>query len=407
MKNCTLLIKHGNLFQIGNDLDIAISGDRILQIGRNLNYPDVPYIDASNRLISASFVDSHTHLDKALSAVELNAEGLGEAIAQSRAFQDSVPLEKVRENVKERASQILRWEASHGSCAIKSHVLMDEKWGMEALYALNELKEEYKDLIRVLNITPYHPEYDKEWRAAASSGEIDFIAGYPGCLGTDTYAEEADEMFALAEQYDLPLDLHVNEADAADLRAFEYVLKKTEETGLGNRVTCGHVTGMNAVSDEQAAEDIAWAKELGINIITLPSCNMYLMGRNDHQPIRRGLTRVTEFLKAGVNISYASDNIRDHFRPYGNGNMCEEALFTAQCIQYGTTRELTEVLKMGTENPAKNCLLKDYGLKEGCIADLMIFREPTVNQAIISNSPRLFVLKNGKVIARDGALLDL
>lgn len=405
METCSLLIKNGNLFQLGDNLDIAIRGDRIIKIGKDLDIAAAETINAAGHLISSSFVDSHTHLDKALSAIELNAEGLGEAIAQSNAFQDSVPMDQVRENVKARASQVLDWEAAAGSCAIKSHVLLDEKWGMEALYALNELKDAYKDKINVLNITPYDPLYDKEWRAAATAGEIDFIAGYPGCLGTDTYAEETDLLFSLAMEYDLPLDLHVNEADAADLRAFEYILKKVKETGLGNRVTCGHVTGMNAVSDEQAGEDIALARELNINIITLPSCNMYLMGRNDHQPIRRGLTRVREFLKAGVNISYASDNIRDHFRPYGNGDMLEEALFTAQCIQYGTTSELTEILKMGTINPARNCLLKDYGLKEGCIADLVIFREPTVNTAIISNHPRSYVLKNGKIIARDGILL--
>ena len=174
---------------------------------------------------------------------------------------------------------------------------------------------------------------------------------------------------------------------------------------MGNRVTCGLVTGMNAVPDDQAARDIALAAETGINIITLPSCNMYLMGRNDHQPIRRGITRVHEFLEAGVNIAYASDNIRDHFRPFGNGDMLEEALFTAQCVQYGTVRQLNRIFEMGTINPARNCLLSDYGLNEGCRADLVIFREPNAAQAIISQHPRTHVIKDGKLIAKDGALL--
>ena len=206
-------------------------------------------------------------------------------------------------------------------------------------------------------------------------------------------------------EYDLPLDLHVNEADAPDLRCFEYVINKTLETGLKGRVTCGHVTGMNAVPDEQAAEDIAIAKEAGVNIITLPSCNMYLMGRDDKQPVRRGLTRVHEFLEAGVNISFASDNIRDHFRPFGNGDMLEEALFTAQCIQYGTVEQLRKVFAMGTINPAANCLLKDYGLKSGCNASFNLFREKTVNDAIISQHPRTHVFHNGKLIAKNGLLL--
>lgn len=405
MQHFDYLIKDVSLVSGETGFDVAVKDGKIAEIARGIAGSADEVIDAAGRLAAPAFVDSHTHLDKAMSAQNFDANGLGEAIGQSRAFQDSVPIDKVRDNVKDRASIVLDWEAANGTCAIKSHVLLDEKWGMEALYALNELKEEYKDKIQVLNITPYDPAFDKEWREAASNGQIDFIAGYPGLLGGDDYAAETDFLFDLAMEYDLPLDLHVNEADAPDLRCFEYVINKTLETGLKGRVTCGHVTGMNAVPDEQAAEDIAIAKEAGVNIITLPSCNMYLMGRDDKQPVRRGLTRVHEFLEAGVNISFASDNIRDHFRPFGNGDMLEEALFTAQCIQYGTVEQLRKVFAMGTINPAANCLLKDYGLKSGCNASFNLFREKTVNDAIISQHPRTHVFHNGKLIAKNGLLL--
>ena len=402
MPDYDLKIKNGNLFEAGDGLDIAIKDGRIAAIGKALPGEGTVEIDAAGSLVGPSFIDSHTHLDKAMSAIDLDADGLGDAIEQSIVFENSIPIEEAAENIKERGRIMLDWEYQNGSCAIKTHVRVDPIWGMEALHATNDLKEEYKGKLDLINITPYDPAYDASWRDAARNGEIDFIAGYPGLMGSDTYAEDTDLLFDLAMQYDLPLDLHVNEADAADLRCFEYVLKKTKETGLNERVTCGHVTGMNAVSDEQAAADIALAKELNINIITLPSCNMYLMGRNDHEPIRRGLTRVREFLEAGVNIAYASDNIRDHFRPFGNGDMLEEALFTAQCIQFGTVKQLNTIYRMGTYNAAKNCLRKDYGLSIGCLADLVIFKEPTAAQAIISQNPRRFVIKDGVIVAKKG-----
>ena len=75
------------------------------------------------------------------------------------------------------------------------------------------------------------------------------------------------------------------------------------------------------------------------------------------------------------------------------------------CIQYGTTSQLETVFRMGTYNAAKNCLLKDYGLAEGCRADLTIFREHSAAQAVISQHPRCFVIKDGKVIAKNGELI--
>jgi len=257
MSHYDILIKNGNLFDVGNELDVAISGGKIVSIGKDLSATADTVIDATGKLVAPSFVDSHTHLDKALSAVDLDAPGLAAAVEQAAQFQASVSKEEACENIKARTRVILDWEAANGSCAVKSHVRLDEAWGAEGLRAMVELKEEYRGIIDVINITPYDPSCDKEWREAAEKGLIDFIAGYPGLYGSDAYAEEADPMFELAAQYNLPLDLHINEFDGPDARCFEYVLNKSMEMGLGERLTCGHVTSLAAVSDEEAARLIA------------------------------------------------------------------------------------------------------------------------------------------------------
>ena len=132
---------------------------------------------------------------------------------------------------------------------------------------------------------------------------------------------------------------------------------------------------------------------------------MYLMGRNDHQPIRRGVTRVDELLRAGVNVSVASDNIRDPYRPFGNGDLLEEALFAAQVLQYGTRKQLEETLRMVTTRPARNALLSGYGLAEGCRADLVVIDALTAREAVISGAQRLYVFKEGRLTARNGQVV--
>jgi cytosine/adenosine deaminase-related metal-dependent hydrolase len=212
--------------------------------------------------------------------------------------------------------------------------------------------------------------------------------------------EYIDTIFDLALKNNLPIDFHVDESDEPEVTTLDYIAEKTIATGMEGKVTAGHCTSLAAVSDKIAEKVIAQCAEAGLHIVTLPSCNLYLMGRKDKQPIRRGVTRVKDFLKAGVNIAYASDNIRDPFRPYGNADMLEEGLLTAQVLQMGTPSELETVFRMGTYNPAKILGLKNYGTQVGCKADLVLLEAASPSEALISQATKAYVFKNGKPVAK-------
>ncbi|MCI6257256.1 MAG: amidohydrolase family protein [Clostridiales bacterium] len=403
MDTCEVLIRNANVFDVGKGLDIAVRDGKIVQIGPDLPMTAPTELRADNKLVVPGFVESHTHLDKSFTAVDEDTPNLQEAYGIFTRYLAKIPPEGMVEDIKARSRRVLDWELASGASAVKSHVLVCPQWGMGSLQAINELKEEYRGRLDLYNITQWTPEYDREFRAAAKAGEIDFIAGYP--LFTDDPMGNIDQVFALAEEYGLPLDLHIDERDEPDISCFLSVIEHTKRYHMEGRVTCGHVTALCAVEDEPAHRAICEAVEAGINIITLPSCNMFLMGRKDKQPIRRGVTRVDEFLKAGANVAVASDNVRDPYRPFGNGDLLEEALFAAQVLQYGTADQLDEVMRMITTRPARNTMIPDYGLAQGCRADLVILDAPTAKEAIISQSERLYVLKGGKIVVKDGRIL--
>lgn len=403
MDTCEVLIRNANVFDVGKGLDIAVRDGKIVQIGPDLPMTASTELRADNKLVVPGFVESHTHLDKSFTAVDEDTPNLQEAYGIFARYLARIPPEGMVEDIKVRSRRVLDWELASGASAVKSHVLVCPQWGMGSLQAINELKEEYRGRLDLYNITQWTPEYDREFRAAAKAGEIDFIAGYP--LFTDDPMGNIDQVFALAEEYGLPLDLHIDERDEPDISCFLSVIEHTRRYHMEGRVTCGHVTALCAVEDEPAHRAICEAVEAGINIITLPSCNMFLMGRKDKQPIRRGVTRVDEFLKAGANVAVASDNVRDPYRPFGNGDLLEEALFAAQVLQYGTADQLDEVMRMITTRPARNTMIPDYGLAQGCRADLVILDAPTAKEAIISQSERLYVLKGGKIVVKDGRIL--
>lgn len=403
-----LLIKKAKLENENELKDIGILNGKIAEIGT-----DIPEnmgketILANGRLVTNGFVDSHMHFDKTMSMGEVETKTLDEAIEEFTKYCTSMDCVEWKADIKRRARDAARQSVQAGTTTLRTHVNIEAGTDLYGVEALNELKEELKDYvdIKITSLPSFYDgreAQDKRFELldlACRKGMLDFLGGAP--FLHDNWEELTEKTFALAVKYNLPIDFHVNESDLPDVRNFEQIADLTIRYGYQGRVSCGHVTALNAVDEETAARVIGKAKLADLNIITLPSCNLYLMGRIDKQPIRRGTTRIREFIEAGVNISYASDNIRDVFRPIGNGDMLEEGLLTAQVAQMVTKSDLETVFKMGTVNPAKALLLEEYGMEVGKQADLLIFDSESVASALMNQATRNYVIKKGKVVARN------
>ena len=392
-----LLLKNARLSGRTEPTDVLIRDGRIAAIQTEADGAGAAVYDCGGRLLMPSFIDPHTHLDKAFLETPREAEGLMDAVFLTMDYQKSVPAGQIQADVLRRGARVLDMELQNGSALVRSHVSVDEIWGMEAFYASCELRRRYAGRVDVQLSVPFNAAFEGAWDEAVRAGEIDYIAGYP-TVTPDPHAA-VDELFRLAEKYALPLDLHVDESDAADISCFRYVLEKTIRHGMQGRVNCSHVTALAAVPDAEAEEAIALCARAGVSVIALPSCNMFLMGRGDRGLVRRGVTRIAELEQAGVNVAIASDNIRDPFRPFGNGDPLEEALLACQILSRGTERGFRSVLDMITVNAARTSGRPDADLSVGRRADVVLLDAPDVKQAVIENAARLLVVKDGRVVA--------
>lgn len=403
-----LLIKNANAYNIGKNKDIGIKDGKILDIGDNIPVDGaLETIEANGNLVTPGFVDSHMHFDKVFTLGKKDCKTLDAAIEEFEDYFNNIDSSKWKADVKRRAKMAARYVVKYGTTSLRTHVNIEAGIDLKSIEAINEIRDELKDYvdIKITSLPSFFDEPENHIKRlelveyAAKNSMIDFLGGALNLH--DNWEDLTLRMFDIAIRYDLPLDFHVNESDFPDVRHFEQIADLTIKHGYEGRVSCGHVTALNAVDDETAKRVIEKSRKADLNIITLPSCNLYLMGREDKQPIRRGVTRIKEFLDAGVNISYASDNIRDPFRPIGNGDMLEEGLLTAQVAQMVTKSDLETVFKMGTFNPAKALLLDNYGLEVGKNADLVIFDSSNVADALISQATRKYVIKGGKIVAKN------
>jgi cytosine deaminase len=105
--------------------------------------------------------------------------------------------------------------------------------------------------------------------------------------------------------------------------------------------------------------------------------------------------------KAGVNVCLGSNNIRNAFTPYGNGDIFQIAMLAIPTAHLGGADDLPGVLPMITYNPAKALELEGYGLTAGCHADMVLLDTKRVVDAIIDLPEKLYVIKRGNIVVEN------
>ena len=120
----------------------------------------------------------------------------------------------------------------------------------------------------------------------------------------------------------------------------------------------------------------------------------------------RPVPPIKPLLERGIRVCCGNDGIRDTWGPYGNGDMLERAMLIGYRGNYRRDEELAFTLDLVTTNAAKVLGLEDCGLRVGGPADLVVVEADTVAEAVATRPGRKMVIKAGRVVARDGALVS-
>lgn len=217
---------------------------------------------------------------------------------------------------------------------------------------------------------------------------------------------QVKRVLELAQARGLDVDLHVDESDNPEDRMLPMVAQEALDLGYDGRLTCDHCCSLAVQSEEQQEKTIALVKAAGINIISLPLCNLYLQDRQPraaaHQapektPFWRGITLVHELKAAGVPVAFASDNCRDPFFGFGDHDMLEvwrESVRIAHLDQpYG------DWPRSVTQTPAELMGFDNIGrIGAGLSADLILFQGRGFSELLSRSQHDRIVLRRGKPI---------
>ena len=364
---------------------------------------DVDTIDAQQQLVMAPLVDPHIHLDAVLTAgePEWNMSGtLFEGIERWGQRKATITFE----DTKLRALKTLDMLIEHGIQHVRTHVDVTDP-SLTAMRAMLEVKEEIKDKVN-LQIVAFPQEGIESFKNGRALMEeavklgADVVGGIPHFEYTrEKGVSSVHFLMDLAEKYNCLVDVHCDEIDDPASRFLEVLADEAHVRGMGERVTASHTTAMGSYDNAYCYKLFRLLKRSKINFISCPTESIHLQGRFDSYPKRRGLTRVPEIDRAGMNICFAQDSIRDPWYPVGNGNIIrilDAGLHICHMLGY---EDLQRCLDFVSYNSAKTlCLGDQYGIEVGRPASFIIVPAKNDYEVVANQTKAILSVRNGKII---------
>ncbi|HTQ33267.1 MAG TPA: amidohydrolase family protein [Stellaceae bacterium] len=392
-----LLIKNTRLVTAPEILaDIAISDGKIVAIGSGLA-GDAQIYDADGRLSCAGLIETHIHLDKSriIDRSPLPEGRRVNPVTTVAPLKSSMTVE----DIYTRAETTLKQCLVNGATRMRTQVEIDPAMGLRGFEAINALAAAYRWAIDIEvcvfpqdGLTNY-PGTEELLVGALKAGAP--VLGAAPRYDSDPTAQ-VDRIFALACEYDVDLDLHLDVGDSTEHMDVRRVLELTERYKLGGRVVVGHMAKLSLMPPAESAAMARRLADAGIAVTVLPATDLYLMGRDRDHDVRRGVADVNHLHAHGVTCSLSSNNILNPATPYGDCSLIRIANLHANILQVVGSPKLRELFLMLSEQSARLLNLKDYGLAVGNPADIVIIDAANPEQAVAEIRPPLAVWKRGR-----------
>jgi cytosine deaminase len=367
-------------------------------------------VDMGGAMVFPTFTDMHTHLDKGhIWGRAPNPDGtfMGalDAVAADRAANWSA------EDVRRRMAFSLRCAFAHGTSAIRTHLDSLPPQDEISFPVFREMRTEWAGqidlqaacLVAIDNVSEDGP-YARTADIVAESGGVLGMVAFP----VPDLRERVRAFFRMADARGLETDMHVDESVDPTVATLRVIAETKLEMGVEMPLTVGHCCSLSVQDEAEAMHTLDLLAKAGINVVSLPMCNMYLQDRHAHRtPRLRGVTLVHEMRARGINVSFASDNTRDPFYAYGDLDMIEVMRQATRIAHLDHTG--TDWPQAFLTNPARACGFAAPSLAPGAPADLVICKARSWTELFARPQSDRIVLRAGQAIDRalpDYAELD-
>jgi cytosine deaminase len=332
-------------------------------------------------------VDKHVHANRAFSLAGTRPESFEHSIQLAYELFSRFTAADYRR----QAGLLFERVFGNGTTGLRTHADIDTLAGLAALQGTLEARREVTDRMDIEVVAFASSRLDPAGADGVPLLE-EAIAMGADLLGAVPvlYPEPArsiDVLLDLAAEHGVPVDVHLDEHLDAGNSWSEYLADAVLARDYRDRVTLSHGCALSVLAAADRGRVIDKIRQAGITVIALPLTNLYLQDRTAAEPRRRGLTCVRELLAAGVEVRFATDNVRDMFYPYGDGDLLDTAYAGMLAGQMDDTRNLVRAICDGR-----------IRLEVGDNADMVLIPGREFDEVLSTRAHPRRVLRMGRVM---------
>ena len=403
-----IIIQHAQLREMpGRLVEIGIHSGKIAAIADQISAEAPVRIDAGGNLVTESFVNPHLHLCKVYTLQMMDDQALQDyhAADMGKAMTTIELAARVKEQYDERwiiknVRRAVAEAARYGCTHIRALADVDSKARLEGVKALIRARDEFRQIVDIQVVAFAQDGILREAGAAelmrqAMALGADVAGGIPWIEYTeDDIREHVKIVFDLAVQFDKDVSMLVDDAGDPGLRSLEWMALETIQRGWQGRSLAHHARAMALYPTPYFQKVAALLKKAQMGLVTDPHTG----------PLH---ARVRELLQENVLVCLGQDDISDAYYPYGRNNMLEVAFLASHMLWMTTTADMEILYDMITRNAAQAMGLRDFGLKVGAPAHLVVLGQPSLLEALRYHEAPRSVISHGKLVdlARVDAIL--
>lgn len=354
-------------------------------------------VDLGGAFTMPPLVDGHIHLDKTLLGLPwVPNQAKGNRVADRIEAERKVRAARTVPEA-ETGANLVRQVVASGTLHMRSHVDVDNQLGLRNLHEILKVRERFRDLVTIEIVAFPQSGILKSPGTAALLDEAvaqgaDLVGGLDPVGIDGDLAGHLDPVFAVAENRGAGIDIHLHDGGDGGLAQILDIARRTEAAGLQGKVAVSHAFALGSVTADTAARAADVLAKAGVAIMS-------------HGPGGATIPPLKLLKEHGVEVFGGSDNIRDAWSPFGNGDMLERAMLIGYRANFRHDEELALAFEMVTAAAARVLGLKDYGLKAGGPADFVAVEAGSLAEAVATRPRRKLVVKAGRIVARDGSLV--
>ncbi|WP_430255406.1 amidohydrolase family protein [Neorhizobium sp. DAR64872/K0K18] len=376
--------------------DIHVESGRISAIeAAGSVTPSAEVIDIGGELLVPGFVEGHIHLDTSFYGDKwmphrpcTNGFDVQERVTfQAENMAAAAPMDK-------RARDQLDLCIANGTLSMRSHVMVDGSVGLKSLETVLAVREDYRDLIDLQLVAfPQSGILRSPGTPALLDEAIGLGADLVGGLDPASFDRDVtghlDVVFGVAEKHGVDIDIHLHDAGSMGAFTIEEICARTVALGMQGHVAISHAYGLGDLGADAARKIAATIAKSGVSIMT-------------NAPGNHNFPPVALLRREGVTVFSGSDNIRDSWWPYGDGDMLHRAEIIGYRSGFYTDEDLKAVFDIVTSESAKALRIESYGIEIGAKADFVTLSAANIPEAVVAFPGNRRVFKGGRLVAQGG-----